>query len=270
MRRSLPFLGFLIALIGASVSFGRPTLAVVDFGSVQETSLTRTIPSLLVDLLVDAEAFEIFERERLDALLEEQGLQISGALDPETVVRLGKLSGIDYLLTGEVIDFGRESKTFSGYGVRTVTDTYRLDAAVRVIDVQTGRVVFSRSPTVKEVVNQGGPTRLSDSTMDTKLARQLAELVARALLSSDVVERKPAPAATVPVKITSTPPLASVEVNGVFFGNTGTVFQLTPGLQVIRVSLPGYDVWEKKVNVGEATEFHVPLTKTTDLRIEVE
>jgi hypothetical protein len=34
--------------------------------------------------------------------------------------------------------------------------------------------------------------------------------------------------------------------------------------------LPGFEVWDKKVMVRDGTEFHVPLVRTSDVRVEVE
>ena len=70
--------------------------------------------------------------------------------------------------------------------------------------------------------------------------------------------------------ITSEPEKASVEIDGVFYGNTGDEIAIAPGLHQIQVSLPGYEVWNKKVMVREGTSFHVPLVRTADVRVEVQ
>ena len=90
-------------------------------------------------------------------------------VDPATAVTLGKLSGIDYILTGEIIDFGREVRSFSGYGVRTDTVFYRLEAVVRILERETGRIVFSKTERAEERQNQGAGMRVSDTTIDARL-----------------------------------------------------------------------------------------------------
>ncbi|OFV90284.1 MAG: hypothetical protein A3G76_04720 [Acidobacteria bacterium RIFCSPLOWO2_12_FULL_65_11] len=49
--------------------------------------------------------FSVIERQQLGLILKEQGLAASGALDPQTAARAGRILGIKYILTGAIDKF---------------------------------------------------------------------------------------------------------------------------------------------------------------------
>jgi len=269
MKNSFAFLAVFLPAVFAPASL--PTMAIVDFDSRFDRTLNTIIPNVLTENLINSGQFAFFEREQLDAILREQGLQTSGMINPSTAVALGNLSGIDYILTGEIIDFGREVRSFSGYGVRTDTVFYRLEAAVRIFETESGRIVFSRTERAEEKQNQGAGIRVSDTTIDTRLGRIVGQRLSSSILSAPVfqqeVEKETAMAS---ISITSEPANASVEIDGIFYGNAGNAFELEAGLHQIKVSLPGYEVWDKKVMVRDGATFHVPLVRAADVRVEVD
>lgn len=269
MKKSLSLVSSL--LMSALPLAAAPTIAVSDFGNQFDTTLNTVIPTVLTENLINSGQFDFFERERLDAIIREQGLQTSGMVDPSTAVALGNLSGIDYILTGEIVDFGREVRAFSGYGVRTETIFYRLEAAVRILETETGRIVFSRTERAEEKQNQGAGNRVIDTTIDSRLGRTVANRLTNAILSASVFqeEEEEGPTAAL-ITISSEPANASVEIDGVFYGNAGNDFEIPAGLHQIRVSLPGYEVWDKKVMVRDGSSFHVPLVRSADVRVEVQ
>ncbi|MGC9450048.1 MAG: CsgG/HfaB family protein [Oceanipulchritudo sp.] len=268
MKPILPF--FLLLMAGSALS-SAPTIGVADFGTHFDGTVDRIVPNLITENLINSGQFVFYERDKLDSLLREQGFQSSGMVDPTTAVALGKLSGIDYILTGEVVDFGREVRDFSGYGVRTRTTFHRLEVAVRILETQTGRVVFSKTEMAEEKQNQGSGTRVLDTTIDAKLGRIVADRLSSAILASPVFRvEEELPSEPAFVTITSEPENASIEIDGVFYGNTGAPLEIPEGLHRIRVSLPGFEVWDKKVMVRDGTNFHVPLVRSADIRVEVE
>jgi hypothetical protein len=186
-------------------------------------------------------------------------------------VALGKVAGVHYILTGQIIDYGQETRNFSGYGINTRTTFYRLKAGIKIIDVKTGKLLFSRNDMAEEKMDEGQSMRSSDTTMDTKLAEEVSAKLVKALLEDDSFKAPDdAGGSLVPVKISSTPDKADVEVDGVFYGNAGGDMKLPTGLHLVKVSLTGYDDWSKKVNVKEGMAFNVALTKKVDERIEIQ
>ncbi len=67
----------------------------------------------------------------------------------------------------------------------------------------------------------------------------------------------------VPVTITSEPTGAEIEIDGSYEGNTPSQLSLMPGEYIIRVSRPGYKVWERRVIIkpGTAKTFNAILEK---------
>jgi curli biogenesis system outer membrane secretion channel CsgG len=270
---------FVFLLLGLpSVRAGDlPSIAVADFTSDVHTDwqwwkdLTHGLPDMLADGLVNSKRFDVYERDKLNTIMKEQSFQASGFADPQTAVALGKVAGVRYILTGKIIDYGREVRDFTGYGVHTRTSFYRLKAGIRIVDVQTGKVLFSRNDGAEEQVAESSSMNSFDTTMASKLAQEVSDKLIKAVLSDDSFKGKDdsATAALLPVKVTSTPDHADVEVDGVFYGNAGSEIKMPSGLHVINVSLPGYEVWSKKVLVRDGLSFEVTLTKKVDKRIEI-
>ena len=87
------------------------------------TTLGAFLAEELTTKLFIAGGFEIVERAQLTKVLAELKLAGSGAIDPDQAKQIGKLAGIDAIVTGSVTD---------------LQSTIAVNC--RVIDVQTGRV----------------------------------------------------------------------------------------------------------------------------------
>ena len=79
-------------------------------------------------LLVEARKFKVVDRSSLDKVRAEQGFQISGDVDDNTAISIGKMAGASIVITGSV----------SGSGA---TRRLRLQA----LDVQTVEILASAS-----------------------------------------------------------------------------------------------------------------------------
>jgi len=103
----------------------QPRIAVI---SLEANGVTpeeaRTLTDRLRSTLVASGKFEVLERERADALLKEQSLELSGVVHKEDVMaKVGKLLGVAKMVGGSIGKVG---------------GTYALD--LRVVDVETGKV----------------------------------------------------------------------------------------------------------------------------------
>lgn len=264
----LLFLSSLSSVFAANL----PSIAVADFTSDAGityiyglSDLTHGLPDLLSDDLVNSGQFDVYERTKLKTIMREQNLQASGFTDPKTAVALGKLAGVHYILTGEIIDYGREIHNFTGYGVTTRSSIYRLTAAIKVIDVQSGRILFSQRADAQETVNGSQDISGAASTVATTLEEKVSDQLIAAL-ENDNAFKAPASAANalVPVKVTSEPPAADVEVDGIFYGNAGGELKIPAGLHLVEISLPGYEKWSHKVLVQDGMSINAALMKRKD------
>jgi TolB-like protein len=78
------------------------TIAVFDFiGNDINSNTARTLSDRLRIELVKYNFINVLERSRIDAILEEQAIQMSGCVD-ECLVEIGKLLGATSIITGSI------------------------------------------------------------------------------------------------------------------------------------------------------------------------
>lgn len=88
---------------------GRKSVAVVDFTDLQGsvTELGRFMAEQLsVTLASEDRSFKVIDRGHLRKILREQGLGSSGVIDPTTAQEVGRIAGVDTLITGTLTPFG--------------------------------------------------------------------------------------------------------------------------------------------------------------------
>ncbi len=105
-------------------------IAVIYFDSPDDnTDLTRLrkgLADMLISDMSKIKMLNVVERSRLEEILKEQRLNNSTEFDPHTATRLGKLLGVEYILTGSFFE---------------IMGKLRIDA--RIIQVETGKIVKS-------------------------------------------------------------------------------------------------------------------------------
>ena len=86
--------------------------------------------------LVATNKFDIIERQRLNDILKEQGLGMSGIVDGSG--KIGGIGGVDYLIYGQITSFTTKKIKDSDY--------YKVKGklSIKVVDVQTGKIVISK------------------------------------------------------------------------------------------------------------------------------
>ena len=67
----------------------------------------KGIADMLITDMAGNANLTVVERERVQALLTEQNLTKAGAIDPQTAVRLGKIIGAQYMITGGFMSDGK-------------------------------------------------------------------------------------------------------------------------------------------------------------------
>jgi curli biogenesis system outer membrane secretion channel CsgG len=114
-----------LALAAQAIAAGLPEKA--RLGVVNITASPASDGEFAVDeitsYLVNMKKFSIVDRRSLDVILAEQNLHMSGVVDDDSVISLGKLTGAEIVLTGSI----------SGSG-----DNRRL--TLKALDVKTGEI----------------------------------------------------------------------------------------------------------------------------------
>jgi len=141
-----------------------PTVAVLDYetGTHENKDLGQQIADLLTVRLSVEDSFELVERAKLDKILQEQKLKLTGLADQEKAVQVGKLLGAQIMIIG-----------------KTFTMDKHLIFVTKLVGVETGRVkgsiskaepttdmseaIFKMSEGVAELIRKQGPNLLPDT-----------------------------------------------------------------------------------------------------------
>jgi tetratricopeptide (TPR) repeat protein len=106
----------------------RHRIAVLDFESIGASeTLGRAVAENFRTSIGDTKMYYLVERAFLQKVLDQQKLQLSGAVDPETAVKIGQLVQAKYVVVGSLTKMG---------------STYTLN--VRFTDVETSANVLSK------------------------------------------------------------------------------------------------------------------------------
>ncbi len=141
-----------------------PVVAILNYetGTYKNRDLGQQIADLLTVRLSVEEEFELVERAKLDKILQEQKLKLTGLADQEKAVQVGKLLGAQIMIIG-----------------KTFTMDKHLIFVTKVVGVETGRVkgniskveptknmseaIFKMSEDVAELIRKQGPNLLPDT-----------------------------------------------------------------------------------------------------------
>ncbi|MFH1230099.1 MAG: CsgG/HfaB family protein [Planctomycetota bacterium] len=162
-----------------------------DVGSMAVDQLTT--------LLVNSDRFAVIERERIDALLTEQGLAGKGVVDSATAAQLGKVLGAELVFTGAVTNWEvKESKSgtfilIGGSNEKAIDIDLAVDG--RIIDTTTSQIYVADSGEIKrqEKVSSssilgfapGGYIRLDQSVAGKQLRLALDAMLSKMIPKVD-------------------------------------------------------------------------------------
>lgn len=193
MRRLIP-IGFLacLALAGCAQrvlvqpvinpeKVRRLAVLPLESDSIFSTVGNQLADEIVVQLLRQVPTLEVIERSRIDAVLQEQSMSRQGYLQPDSAVAVGRLLGVQAILTGSVsLAIGAISPTaLSAQRVANGT------ATVRVIDTETGRIIWAgrEEAQYSSFVNfdyQNNPVSVkTDQEMIQEVIKDLAQAVAQ-------------------------------------------------------------------------------------------
>jgi curli biogenesis system outer membrane secretion channel CsgG len=144
--RCVCLLVMFILFLSAASGWAGPRVAVMDFENRSQHGgwrLGSGAADVLTTELVKTGKFDMFEREKLSAVLKEQKLGASGLVDQATAARIGKIIGVNYIITGAVTEYGQSRSGGGGGGVQVGKVGYHSAVDIRMVDSTTGRIVFA-------------------------------------------------------------------------------------------------------------------------------
>ena len=143
----------------------RPRVAVIPFDNRTDWwagDMGDVAADMIVTRLVNSGDFSVIERERLEAILQEQGFQLSGQVDPNDVVEIGRLAGVMYLITGSVTRFSIDEKGTSAFGRSIGYTEAQSEMNVRAFSTETGEIVTATEASgSKRLLNISGVISMS-------------------------------------------------------------------------------------------------------------
>jgi curli biogenesis system outer membrane secretion channel CsgG len=134
--------------------------------------------------------FSVIERDKLNLVLKEQNLATSGAVDPSTAAKVGKILGVKYIIIGGVDKF-KIDNTKGGIGAFGVGgNLVQADATInlRVIDTTTAERIVSVSAD-GEIKKGGGFLKGTSLSRDSEwgIASETIQKTAKAVVAKFVM-----------------------------------------------------------------------------------
>ncbi|WP_412546230.1 CsgG/HfaB family protein [Maricaulis sp. MIT060901] len=183
-------LGVFLGPAEASQSDNRPSMVIApvrvdaDIAQVNRFDVDGVLHSELLSAVRDTRRFRVLERdqENLDAILREQDLEAS-SFSNTSDARAGRIAAAGYVAVPYITSFRfgasfRELDAFPGTYDRT--DRVGIEASVRVVNSETGELVFianSSSNYVAEIEavtgRTGGPARVVVDRLASEVANDL-------------------------------------------------------------------------------------------------
>jgi curli biogenesis system outer membrane secretion channel CsgG len=189
---------FVPALRAAS---DKPRVAVLEFKNKADNQWWYSgggaaAQDVFVTELVKSGKFRVVEREQLAALMEEKGLTLSGDVDPKTAIKVGKLLGVNYLLTGAVTEYGMQGSNVNTPWVGNLPSvsvgkkTFTAAMNARLIDTSTGEIVWADEGRAEEKASKvhvgGFGGGVDDDRMFDKVMKPIIQQLTASLKAADL------------------------------------------------------------------------------------
>lgn len=121
----------------------RKVLAVLDFEGNEklEGKVDLKMSDMLTTSLVKTGRFDIIERNKIDRVIKEQALGMTGIIDEATAAQVGKILGAEYVVFGAITSATR--KDIDKFGYILVQIEVGID--VRAVNTTTAKILLSES-----------------------------------------------------------------------------------------------------------------------------
>ena len=194
---------FLILILFTNNSFTQENLPIVAVSQFEQTFQNdrRSRPAanpdnyeaMLETQLIKVGRFRVYERNKLEEVLREQGLQESLSGNNTQI----KIDGVDYLVYGAITDMSSEAKEISTGGFASVRVSNRFGVDIKIVDALSGEIRRAESIVAVIETGSGVATRnFSNIQADTNglveaqriVAKRSAALLAESIFPIRVVD----------------------------------------------------------------------------------
>lgn len=116
-------------------------IAVLDFEGNEklEGKVDLKLSDMLITSLAQTGKFDLIERTKIDNVINEQKLGMSGLIDESTAAEMGRILGAEYVVFGTITSATQQS--FDKFGYELVVIEVVID--VRAVDTNTGKILLA-------------------------------------------------------------------------------------------------------------------------------
>ena len=114
-------------------------------------SVGEGMSDMLVTALVKTGRYQIFERQEINKIIEEQKLGMSGLVTQQSAAQVGKMLGVEVAIFGAVTEFGHTQQTTGGrlkkkaFGLGISSSKATVAVDVRFVNTKTGEIVSAEN-----------------------------------------------------------------------------------------------------------------------------
>jgi len=168
---NLSLMVFVLLLSSSVFASAKKRIAVFDFEDKTNHNVRwwrggqtvgEGMSEMLTTGLVKSGEFRVIERSKMQSIMQEQSLGMSGAVTNATAAKVGKMLGVDVGVFGAVTQFGYSESEAGGrapiptpfgrrsvrLGVKTLTATVGID--IRLVNTSSGEIIAAESVVVEE------------------------------------------------------------------------------------------------------------------------
>jgi len=134
-------------------------IGVVDFENKTTYGANRlgtAASDILITELAKSGKFIVVERDKLDKIMGEQKLAMSGAIDPNTAAKVGKILGLNAIVTGAISQFGEQTEGSEYLITQSKSQVVKCTVDIRVVDAETGQILYADSGSGLSRKHSGG------------------------------------------------------------------------------------------------------------------
>ena len=132
-------------IVNSITKGGKTKIAVIEFSDLEGrvNKFGKYLAEELITRLFMTGRFEVIERQLLEKVLSEQKLSLTGLIDPGSAMEIGKLLGVDAIVSGTITDLGISLKVNARI-ISTETGSVFAVAATEIVKDATVKKLMSR------------------------------------------------------------------------------------------------------------------------------
>ena len=144
-RIALCLLLFQFLITTYSENYQKQNVSVLPFSGWKGQNadgFQSALTNKIIHRIINSQRFNVIDRVNLERIIEEQNLQLSGVIDEDTVVQVGRLAGVQRCIignfTGNSVEYYPAKKNDQGEIIRPSYYESNVSATIRMLSVESG------------------------------------------------------------------------------------------------------------------------------------